>query len=151
MEAALHCTYVCFEGHDVEVDFSLLVGFLERHCRVLVEERLREVLRSRPNCAPRHRSKGHVCFLIREQRKTHDTGGSGGPWGPTPPQDFYFIKIMHLSGNVKEKTEKNFGFRAPLSGLPSGVKTPLAPPDQNPGTALHEQTENEQSTPTSFM
>ncbi len=40
---------------------------------------------------------------------------------------------MQFSGNFKEKTphfEQIFG-----SGLPLGVKTPLGPPDQNPGSA----------------
>ncbi len=56
----------------------------------------------------------------------------GGPGGPSRPLPTRFFKTMQLSGNFKGKHLflANFGLRAP-----SGVKTPLGPPDQNPGSA----------------
>ena len=58
------------------------------------------------------------------------SGSRGGPGGlgPLAPQDF--CKIMQFSGNFQGRT--NILSKVWAQG-PSGVKTPLGPPDQNPG------------------
>ncbi len=66
--------------------------------------------------------------------KQVDPGGLGAR---VPPCTQDFFKIMQFSGNFKWETLfwAIFGLRAPL-----GVKTPLDPPDQNPGSEPAETT-----------
>ena len=59
-----------------------------------------------------------------------DPGRPWSPWAPLPPR---FVENMQFSGNFRRKPPIR---RKWLRVSPFGVKTPLGPPDQNPGSAL---------------
>ncbi len=61
------------------------------------------------------------------------TSGSRGPWAPGPRLPPRFVQNHAVFRQHRENPhyEQILG-----AGPPSGVKTPLDPPDQNPGSAL---------------
>ena len=65
--------------------------------------------------------------------KSHLRIQGWGALGPGPPYPQDLFKTMQFSSNFKGKP-RILSFRA--QGPPPGVKSPLGPPDQNPGSTL---------------
>ncbi len=111
---------VCFLKAEPTCTFTKVLGFEEKTHKAADKP---QPLPWIPPCRPWVSLDAGHCRM-----SPADAGGPGGP-GPTPcPQDFF--KIGQFFG--KTPILSKFWAQGPP---PSVVKTPLGPPDQNPGSA----------------